>query len=255
MARAYFPIFFSARRTLKQLTPEQTRNVLFAAMDYAERSTEPDGLDEKELLAFENLRIGIDSTGNTYRAASERGKRNGARGGRPRKNSGKCEKVVKTQEKEKEDEEENEKEKEEDKINDSSCRRRHNARTRAAKTTTTTEGAKALAFWSANVGHVGDYLRREVADAMAQGAAEDLVLLAMERCIEYGGGRWAYAKSILRDARRIGARDAASYRAAGKPDCREAAGGMKARSGESRKPMKNVFDRDWNAVFDDGQDP
>ena len=105
------------------------------------------------------------------------------------------------------------------------------------------------------MGHVGDYLRREVADAMAQGAAEDLVLLAMERCIEYGGGRWAYAKSILRDARRIGARDAASYRAAGKPDCREAAGGMKARSGESRKPMKNVFDRDWNAVFDDGQDP
>lgn len=250
MARAYFPIFFSARRTLRQLTPEQIRNVLFAAMDYAEQGTEPAGLDQKELLAFENLRIGIDSTGSRYRKASERGRQNGARGGRPRKGSGGCEQDVKTQEEEKEEEEEQEKEKEEE-YQDSSCRRRPDAGT----TTTTGPGEQALDFWADNVGPVGSYLRREVSDALAKGAAEDLILLAMERAIAYGGGRWAYAKSILRDAERLGVTDAAGYRASGRPRRAAAPGSMKARSGESQKPMKNVFDRDWNAVFDtDGSD-
>ena len=114
MARAYFPIFFSARRTLKQLTSDQIRNVLFAAMDYAEQGAEPSGLDEKEQLAFENLRIGIDSTERKYRKASERGRQNGAKGGRPRKGSGGCEQDVKTQEEEKEEEEEQEKEEEDE---------------------------------------------------------------------------------------------------------------------------------------------
>ena len=241
MARAYFPIFFSARRTLKQLTPDQIRNVLFAAMDYSEQGTEPSGLDEKEQLAFENLRIGIDSTERKYQKASERGRRNGAKGGRPRKGSGSCEQDVKTQEEEKEDE----------KDKDSSYRRRPAAVT----TTTTGPGEQALAFWADNVGPVGSYLRREVSDALAKGAAEDLVLLAMERAIAYGGGRWAYAKSILRDAERLGVTDAAGYRASSCPRKAAAPGSMKARSGESQKLMKNVFDRDWNAVFDDAPDP
>ena len=249
MARAYFPIFFSARRTLKQLTSDQIRNVLFAAMDYAEQGAEPSGLDEKEQLAFENLRIGIDSTERKYRKASERGRQNGAKGGRPRKGSGGCEQDVKTQEEEKEDEEEQEKEEEEDKRKDASCRRRPDA------TTTTTAGERALDFWADNVGPVGSYLRREVSDALAKGAAEDLVLLAMERAIAYGGGRWAYAKSILRDAERLGVTDAAGYRASSRPRKAAAPGSMKARSGESQKLMKNVFDRDWNAVFDDAPDP
>lgn len=250
MARAYFPIFFSSRRTLMKLSPEQVRNVLFAAMDYAERGAEPSELDEKEQLAFENLRIGIDSTERKYQKASERGRRNGAKGGRPRKGSGGCEQDVKTQEEEKEDEEEHEKEKEDEKDKDSSYRRRPDAVT----TTTTGPGEQALAFWADNVGPVGSYLRREVADVMAQGAAEDLVLLAMERAIDYGGGRWAYARSILQDARRLGVTDAAGYRASSRPRKAAAAGSMKARSGESPKPMKNVFDRDWNAVFDGSPD-
>lgn len=250
MARAYFPIFFSSRRTLMKLSPEQVRNVLFAAMDYAERGVEPSELDEKEQLAFENLRIGIDSTERKYQKASERGRRNGAKGGRPRKGSGSCEQDVKTQEEEKEDEEEHEKEKEDEKDKDSSYRRRPDAVT----TTTTGPGEQALAFWADNVGPVGSYLRREVADVMAQGAAEDLVLLAMERAIDYGGGRWAYARSILQDARRLGVTDAAGYRATSRPRKAAASGSMKARSGESPKPMKNVFDRDWNAVFDGSPD-
>lgn len=250
MARAYFPIFFSSRRTLMKLSPEQVRNVLFAAMDYAERGVEPSELDEKEQLAFENLRIGIDSTERKYQKASERGRRNGAKGGRPRKGSGSCEQDVKTQEEEKEDEEEHEKEKEDEKDKDSSYRRRPDAVT----TTTTRPGEKALAFWADNVGPVGSYLRREVADVMAQGAAEDLVLLAMERAIDYGGGRWAYARSILQDARRLGVTNAAGYRASSRPRKAAASGSMKARSGESPKPMKNVFDRDWNAVFDGSPD-
>lgn len=250
MARAYFPIFFSSRRTLMKLSPEQVRNVLFAAMDYAERGVEPSELDEKEQLAFENLRIGIDSTERKYQKASERGRRNGAKGGRPRKGSGSCEQDVKTQEEEKEDEEEHEKEKEDEKDKDSSYRRRPDAVT----TTTTGPGEKALAFWADNVGPVGSYLRREVADVMAQGAAEDLVLLAMERAIDYGGGRWAYARSILQDARRLGVTNAAGYRASSRPRKAAASGSMKARSGESPKPMKNVFDRDWNAVFDGSPD-
>lgn len=244
MARAYFPIFFSSRRTLMKLSPEQVRNVLFAAMDYAERGAEPSELDEKEQLAFENLRIGIDSTERKYQKASERGRRNGAKGGRPRKGSGSCEQDVKTQEEEKEDEEEHEKDK------DSSYRRRPDAVT----TTTTGPGEQALAFWADNVGPVGSYLRREVADVMANGAAEDLVLLAMERAIDYGGGRWAYARSILQDARRLGVTNAAGYRASSRPRKAAASGSMKARSGESLKPMKNVFDRDWNAVFDGSPD-
>lgn len=250
MARAYFPIFFSSRRTLMKLSPEQVRNVLFAAMDYAERGAEPSELDEKEQLAFENLRIGIDSTERKYQKASERGRRNGAKGGRPRKGSGGCEQDVKTQEEEKEDEEEHEKEKEDEKDKDSSYRRRPDAVT----TTTTGPGEKALAFWADNVGPVGSYLRREVADVMAQGAAEDLVLLAMERAIDYGGGRWAYARSILQDARRLGVTNAAGYRASSRPRKAAASGSMKARSGESPNPMKNVFDRDWNAVFDGSPD-
>ncbi|HJD21938.1 MAG TPA: hypothetical protein H9915_09020, partial [Candidatus Gemmiger faecigallinarum] len=151
---------------------------------------------------------------------------------------------------EKEDEEEHEKEKEDEKDKDSSYRRRPDAVT----TTTTGPGEQALAFWADNVGPVGSYLRREVADVMANGAAEDLVLLAMERAIDYGGGRWAYARSILQDARRLGVTNAAGYRASSRPRKAAASGSMKARSGESPKPMKNVFDRDWNAVFDGSPD-
>ena len=46
----------------EQLTSDQIRMCCFAAMDYAEQGAEPSGLDEKAQLAFENLRIGIDST-------------------------------------------------------------------------------------------------------------------------------------------------------------------------------------------------
>ncbi|HJD21920.1 MAG TPA: hypothetical protein H9915_08925, partial [Candidatus Gemmiger faecigallinarum] len=56
------------------------------------------GLDEQLAKAYENLRIGIDSTERKYQKASERGRRNGAKGGRPRKGSGGCEQDVKTQE-------------------------------------------------------------------------------------------------------------------------------------------------------------
>lgn len=256
MAQAYFIVYFSSRRVLQKLDDARRGRVILALLDYAEKGTEPQGLDDSESIAFESLRTGIDGDRSRYEERCRTNRASGRKGGRP---SGKAENqsvyqkpngFSKTQDKDKG------KGEDEGKYNDSSYRRRHTARGGAERTTTTTAaGEQALDFWAGNVGPVGSYLRREVSDALAKGAAEDLILLAMERAIAYGGGRWAYAKSILRDAERLGVTDAAGYRASGRPRKAAAPGSMKARSGESQKPMKNVFDRDWNAVFDDAPDP
>lgn len=250
MARAYFIVYFSSRRVLQKLDDARRGRVLLALMDYAEKGNEPQGLDDSESIAFESLRTGIDGDRLRYEERCKTNRASGRKGGRPtfkgenQRVSKKPNGFSKTQDKDKG------KDKDEDKYKDSSYRRRPDAVT----TTTTGPGEKALAFWADNVGPVGSYLRREVADVMAQGASEDLVLLAMERAIDYGGGRWAYARSILQDARRLGVTNAAGYRASSRPRKAAASGSMKARSGESPKPMKNVFDRDWNAVFDGSPD-
>ena len=196
MARAYFIVYFSSRRVLQKLDDVRRGRVILALLDYAEKGTEPQGLDDSESIAFESLRTGIDGDRSRYEERCRTNRASGRKGGRP---SGKAENqsvyqkpngFSKTQDKDKG------KGEDEGKYNDSSYRRRHTARGGAERTTTTTAaGEQALDFWAGNVGPVGSYLRREVSDALCAATGADGV-----QCV--GGTFVLYRRSPKLEARR-----------------------------------------------------
>lgn len=67
------------------LPPEQYKNVLTKMRQYVEHGKEPEGLEDLEKMAFESLRSSMDTNIETYRRSILANRKNGRKGGRPRK--------------------------------------------------------------------------------------------------------------------------------------------------------------------------
>ena len=67
------------------LPPEQYKNVLTKMRQYVEHGKEPEGLEDLEKMAFESLRSSMDTNIETYRRSIFANRKNGRKGGRPRK--------------------------------------------------------------------------------------------------------------------------------------------------------------------------
>lgn len=67
------------------LPPEQYKNVLTKMRQYVEHGKEPEGLEPIEQVAFESLRSFMDENIKTYQRSILANRKNGRKGGRPRK--------------------------------------------------------------------------------------------------------------------------------------------------------------------------
>lgn len=67
------------------LPPEQYKNTLTKMRDYVKCGTEPDGLEPIEQIAFESIRPFLDENIKNYTTTVKKNRKNGAKGGRPRK--------------------------------------------------------------------------------------------------------------------------------------------------------------------------
>lgn len=236
-------IYFSSRRMLRQLNDAQLGRVFRAILDYSAEGNEPDGLDALEQTAFESLRVAVDRDADKYARKCQRLQKNGAKGGRPRKEDGpKNHLVIKKPN--------------QGASSNSSSSSSSNSTSSLLSPTPSSEGSGEEApdgatmtmtedpvwdFWKENTGKLTPYHKKRISEYRDKGCCDDLILLAMERSVEQGVLRMSYVTAILENALALGAFTADAYRTYGKSDGRRG----------SIKPAKDVFNRDWNAVFDE----
>ena len=78
-------LLFTSFKLLNILPDAEFRHVINAMKDYVESGTEPEGLSDIELLAFESQRKAMDDNIEFYRHTVLVNRENGRKGGRPRK--------------------------------------------------------------------------------------------------------------------------------------------------------------------------
>lgn len=78
-------LLFTSFKLLNILPDAEFRHVINAMKDYVESGTEPEGLSDIELLAFESQRKAMDDNIELYRHTVLVNRENGRKGGRPRK--------------------------------------------------------------------------------------------------------------------------------------------------------------------------
>lgn len=78
-------LLFASFKLLNILPDAEFRHVINAMKDYVESGTEPEGLSDIELLAFESQRKAMDDNIEFYRHTVLVNRENGRKGGRPRK--------------------------------------------------------------------------------------------------------------------------------------------------------------------------
>lgn len=78
-------LLFTSFKLLNILSDVEFRHVINAMKDYVESGTEPEGLSDIELLAFESQRKAMDDNIEFYRHTVLVNRENGRKGGRPRK--------------------------------------------------------------------------------------------------------------------------------------------------------------------------
>ena len=244
MARSCVQIYFTSRRMLERLEDAECGRVFRAVLAYAEEGTEPEQLNRVEQTAFESLRVAIDRDAVHYEQKCAQLRRNGKKGGRPPK--------AKQMVSQKPDQEASSNSSSSSSSNSSSGSSSSlssppeplpGTGDAAPDGATMTMTGTFWKFWNDNVGEPLPYHRERIEQYRRKGCADDLIQLAMERAVEQGVPRMSYVTSILDNAVASGMLTAGAYRAGGK--------GIGTRDGTGAPKMKNVFQRDWNAVFDE----
>ena len=87
MAREYIKVFNSYREAMEPLSDAEKGRLFTAMLDYSITGEVPK-LRGNEKFIFPIFKIHIDLEAEAYRKTVEKNRINGAKGGRPRKNSG-----------------------------------------------------------------------------------------------------------------------------------------------------------------------
>lgn len=189
VARAYFAIQFSSRRVLESLDDAQRGRLLLAMMDYSENGIEPHDLDQSELIAFETARKWLDQGAAAYEERCRTSRRNGQKGGRPKKNPVGFSETQSVTNKKK------------------NINKKENiaavAATRACAREDAPDGAPPPLpeperfFLENGFGRqLSPFIRQQLDDYRAAGMEDALLLYAMQEAVTNGSG-WAYARAVL----------------------------------------------------------